>query len=557
MNETGEKQTGRISPVMAQVFFGIAHAQPTDNLPVRQPSQPMTEFQWSTDQAVLQEYITEVKQIVAHIPQDRRALAPGNMPLDREGMIAWQNDLDRRVQTFVNPWNRKYETEKSDVPTYNPLGLIMPEGLKNIDEWLREQSREHMYAATYRRIEAREKGGFGVSTRESEKMEDDFIFLVHSWNEYHVRFLEALNIQDAGARKNRIDAVGKEIFGKAMGFLSTVELKSLSPYDNPEQWMIYNALNVVISGDRRILPVARLRAIEVLTQYDQAALEKIFYGTDQSTNLRKRYRPSWGWEKEFDETLLRLPRTFWSTDAERTSLKHDKWLENRFMRQILGVAEHESFFWKSDFDWSAVYNRLVQHYPNEAVQVVLLFMTERKIATQAFQGLIGLSKLDPVTALSVFGPKATYLRIHDMPGSTADQINEGMGLEVFDTDFAAEFKDLPKEQLLQVIRRLQLENFEYQRKLFEGTRKDASQYFRQTTAQEVSRIDPNGYWRLLGVNPDTDPNDLEEIIKRNYWFLAKKYHPEGTEPDEDKMKQLNDAHEVLLDPEKRRRYGSR
>ncbi|EKX54798.1 hypothetical protein GUITHDRAFT_46565, partial [Guillardia theta CCMP2712] len=59
------------------------------------------------------------------------------------------------------------------------------------------------------------------------------------------------------------------------------------------------------------------------------------------------------------------------------------------------------------------------------------------------------------------------------------------------------------------------------------------------------------YYRLLGV----DQTASTATIKRAYKELAKKYHPDkfkGQPPV--KMEELNRAHEVLTDPDLRKKY---
>ena len=61
------------------------------------------------------------------------------------------------------------------------------------------------------------------------------------------------------------------------------------------------------------------------------------------------------------------------------------------------------------------------------------------------------------------------------------------------------------------------------------------------------------YYEVLGV----DKNASEDEIKRAYKKLARKYHPDmnpGDKEAEEKFKEINEANEVLSDPEKKANY---
>lgn len=61
------------------------------------------------------------------------------------------------------------------------------------------------------------------------------------------------------------------------------------------------------------------------------------------------------------------------------------------------------------------------------------------------------------------------------------------------------------------------------------------------------------YYKVLGVDRTATPAD----IKKAYRKLALKYHPDKTRGDkaaEEKFKDINEANEVLSDPEKRKKY---
>lgn len=61
------------------------------------------------------------------------------------------------------------------------------------------------------------------------------------------------------------------------------------------------------------------------------------------------------------------------------------------------------------------------------------------------------------------------------------------------------------------------------------------------------------YYKILGVGE----NASVEEIKKLYRELAKKYHPDrnkGNKQAEDRFKEINEAYDVLGDPEKRKKY---
>ncbi len=58
------------------------------------------------------------------------------------------------------------------------------------------------------------------------------------------------------------------------------------------------------------------------------------------------------------------------------------------------------------------------------------------------------------------------------------------------------------------------------------------------------------YYQILGVGRQAD----EKEIKRVYRQLALKYHPDKNPGSEEKFKEINEAYEVLGDPEKRAKY---
>ncbi|MBN1148347.1 MAG: J domain-containing protein [Anaerolineales bacterium] len=66
-------------------------------------------------------------------------------------------------------------------------------------------------------------------------------------------------------------------------------------------------------------------------------------------------------------------------------------------------------------------------------------------------------------------------------------------------------------------------------------------------------MDYKDYYKTLGVNKNAD----KEQIKKAYRKLARQYHPDVNPDDnaaEEKFKEVNEAYEVLSDPQKREKY---
>src|SRR5665647_3897701 len=61
------------------------------------------------------------------------------------------------------------------------------------------------------------------------------------------------------------------------------------------------------------------------------------------------------------------------------------------------------------------------------------------------------------------------------------------------------------------------------------------------------------YYKILGIDKSASPKDVKDAYRK----LARKFHPDLNPNDKDAKKnfqQINEANEVLSDPEKRKKY---
>ncbi len=78
---------------------------------------------------------------------------------------------------------------------------------------------------------------------------------------------------------------------------------------------------------------------------------------------------------------------------------------------------------------------------------------------------------------------------------------------------------------------------------------------RTATLQDSTAMNYKDYYKILGVSEKADQQEIKKAFRK----LAAKYHPDKNQGDkaaEDKFKEINEAYEVLSDPEKREKYDT-
>jgi len=87
--------------------------------------------------------------------------------------------------------------------------------------------------------------------------------------------------------------------------------------------------------------------------------------------------------------------------------------------------------------------------------------------------------------------------------------------------------------------------------------KDADASTKPAGAVTASKVADTAYYDALEIAPDVEPSKL----KRQYYLLARKYHPDRVGKDDeeaaDKFKDIAEAYQVLSDPELRAKYDEK
>jgi len=71
----------------------------------------------------------------------------------------------------------------------------------------------------------------------------------------------------------------------------------------------------------------------------------------------------------------------------------------------------------------------------------------------------------------------------------------------------------------------------------------------------MAGVEFKDYYKILGVERTATPKEIKAAFRK----LARKFHPDFNKGDakaEARFKEINEAHEVLSDPEKRQRYDT-
>lgn len=485
------------------------------------------EFKWGTDEAVDGDFLKKAEKTAEALPDASYSFISHGL----------EESMRLSLLYVKYGWDKRSTDE---IPNSNSFTLVLPSPVESLSSWAKFRNKEHVL-------------GYGRNINEWEKsrLVDEYIWVLKQWNRLFVCFARASNETEV---ERRVDILSAWYKGVKNGSSQFMNEKFCMGEDMARLWYVYMGLNILISPERSLTPVARMRVVETVAALGSA---------DDTTTLLcgpefgYQIASSWAFELYIKKNLLRLPRRFW-TSSEKTQTLHEQWPNNGAVRELLGLKEGERFGREWKPDWAGIFNKLVVNYPAETVHMIILMMTNRDFIRPAFRALLSLPKLDPITVQQVFGRGASYLRLHEMPSDVGEQIEFGLGVNTADTEM--DWEGLNREQAIQLAQRYmqaygilvdKMADVEMNRTGKESTHRE-----------EGARVggDPKGYWSVMRLSPDLDEGIADAVIKAAYRKVAMGLHPDRAKDDKErkalgiKMQGLNEAYEVLSDPSRRAAY---
>ena len=469
----------------------------------------------------------------------------------------------------------EYDPSKSGVRNLvnNPLSLIRPESLHTLNS-LYERNGNRSVGVAYYEDPSSIKRGY-----KDREYESDYASIIKSFEGLYLTILESLNNTEKDARIDAVKKVLGEFFSETPRLWpSDKKVPTISKVDNPAGWLLYTILSVIDNPSEEISSVGRLRALELLSLFDADQLSEGF----RSDKYNCKYYN--GYDRAH---VAKLPYTFCSREERLDENHRDKWERNSLIKTVI-VKDNNG-----RIDWKSTIAIILEKYPREAVQLALLFLHDNQTSAGGIQLLRSIPSLDRETQAVLLGQKATFMIEHKLGNSDTDAVLEGLGL-VNPTAVVTGMTERTREELAQILARqtqlsmhLELLVVEAQQRAsaiaWENSQlkqvvqaqsaeltywrngqqpKVVTDEFRQRNPEDVfKKIDPLGYLCVLGLHPmafeNLDDGDIRELVGRQYKYFASKFHPDhqaGGKADEEKMRLLNEARDVLVDEVKRKQY---
>jgi hypothetical protein len=524
------------------------------------------ERSWSSTEVIDPDYLERVAKVISAYPKDNSSFNPPVSATPRtveQGM-----ETAKKKDAFLT--GKGYDAFTPPAPALHPFPLIPPIHLKDFETYVYHEGKQNEVTKLYEKIRVIQQNNDPYArtpnSYRSDQLELQYIMLMNSWNQWYADFLECLSLDSPEERINLAESKLNSLFsGRTIGYIHTFKpIEQISRHDKKDVWMFYMAFNVLTSPERGISSVARFRAAEILDQAIDKVGEKKFFD-DLSLSMQRLSISSLNvdhmqaFRMAISSSLLRLPRSMWRGE-ERNTLIHKKWAENPELLKLFGLSTNVL---TEQIDFQGLTNKLVNERPHEAIQILVCLMSEHKTQKNAvlmLRSLTQKAQIDPIFREKAFGAQASYIYMHYAPSSLSEMYAESAGLPVKGLSLADQYRGQPENTLLAVISSLgqQVDNLKEHLGIQEE--RFAKAAFATMGEKQAQLVDPEGLLRTLGVHPETDFDDMKDLVESNRKRLARTHHPD-TGGSLKRMQEINMAAdrllEILADEFLRRQYFKR
>jgi len=484
-----------------------------------------------------------------HIEGIRQRISK-SFPETEKPQYSWQSptspypeeDLEKSLSFY--PKNHSYAkySDKNITERYNPYSFKMPYALQSFDHWV---DGSNVFSA----YDEQQRGGYMPPGKIKEK--DAKTQYLNFIKEYHLLYVDLLEAA-AGSQesvnriKNKIHT--NELYERA-GIDPKYLKKSYSSNNASDEFrygmLVQMSIDALVSSDPALSTAARAQILSVLHQnFDPEKLATSFEKNSLGFKL------PYSVKDEPVEDLI--PRAFMKRPEEKGGTPHNElFLKNEKIQDIFQIRPGYGIL-SERMNFDAGLSVLLNQHPKETVQTLLSLMripqTGREIQKLALHALLNLSQLDPAQKGDLFGIKASYRTDIQNQNQSGFQSRVG-GTTGVGAGFGHDGLDgLSADQLRTRLRQAHA----YMNLLEEKLAANAS-VAGATQTHETSFSDPKNYLKILGLSPSVQEEDFEILLTACYRTLARKMHPDKG-GDTEKFKELQNAYEVLSDPEKRFNY---
>lgn len=498
----------------------------------------------------------------------------------------WQEHIDRLAYTGKNhidfntnprldPAYKFFQSESNQYS--NPLSLIKPEFLTSLENFARHITGFGYSVKTYERDTSKHD-------YKQRDFESQYQVVIGDFEKLAQSILISLNLT---GKQERLASAKSGLEKLFVGDTTKPSYFRFGVFDyekyklrNPSGFLAYIVISILFHKDNRISPESRKRAVELLELFTP---EELFSGFRTKRGDSEFHN---GYDQQLEPSI---PFSMQTADdrLRKTKLEHHTLSKHpNISRAIIAGGQ-----WGNVIDWQTTTANLIERFPAEAIQLVGNLLHDNSQTTGAFALLRAFSTLDEASKESIFGARATYISQIGLKFDSTTQVSFGSGQQEFKgTRYDNEPQDL--NSALMQLRRTQAlllakeeEAYETRKRLAELTWKmqdmqhevekwkSVAEYWRQGKAEQArnqanastkstsSSLDSQGYLRRLNLHPDffvgLSEEEVTTMVKSHYRMLSYKYHPDrnpGNKEAEENFKQINEAHQVLSDPDKRRRY---